>query len=116
MAATLNYNPNRVVAQLQAKGERMLAKTSKSILRFSINSMTFSSGRPGAPPQVVSGELQRSGGTRKAGPLKFEVFFTAPHAEEVEMGTQNMPPHPFLAPAFIAHEAQFARDLSQLFS
>lgn len=125
MAATLNFSPTQVTALLVNRAERVLAKVSADILAYSVNSFSLpktgkmygrhQASAPGEPPAIDTGTLQGSGGFRKIGPLKYEVYFSVKYARDLELGTRNIAPRPFVAPAFEAHKRPFEQAMQQIF-
>lgn len=65
---------------------------------------------PGEAPMTDTGNLAGSGKASHEG-LFSDVIFTAPYAIDLEYGTFNMEPRPFLIPALEANRAFYIRQL-----
>jgi hypothetical protein len=62
---------------------------------------------PGEAPAIDTQELYDSGKVDDSRPMDVSIVFTAPHAEELEIGSSRIKPRPYLEPATKAVSSKY---------
>lgn len=97
----------RGVAQ-QIVGDIVLSfGTSPDGRAYQRGTVTHIASQPGYPPNVDTGTLRASIGTRQIRSLAHEIYAGTEYAEPLELGSERMAARPFITPVF----EQWQRDI-----